>query len=244
MPATALNLEPFYRSAVLALRALEAAGARRPSFGPEPDARWGAFRGELREADRLDLVLRNAAVTTPAAFAPRVVLALPGLSDDEPFGPDWPSAGHALAHALVQEAGQALKDGSPMAVLEGVAKAWALQPRLPDPAQTATIAPQTRVIAAGAGAILALARHFQGGRGLDLAEQVVLVTASPGERQLLGIAAALLGSAGVPGLFAPGATADTVRAAGFSRADLAVISDDADPAASDSARALARELGA
>jgi len=229
---------------VLALRALEGGGARRPSFGPEQDAQWNAFRGELRDADRLDLILRNAAATTPAAFAPRAVLALPGLPDDEPFGPDWPSADHALARTLIQEAGKPLDDGATMSVLDRVVKAWALQPRLPDSSRTSTIAPQTRVVAAGTGAVLALARHFQGGRGLDLAAQVVFVSGTPGERQLLGIAAALLGSAGVPNIVAPGTTAKAIRDLGFTRADLLLVSEDADPGARDAAGAIARELGA
>lgn len=117
MPTTTPDLEPFYRSAALALRALEALNARPSSVGPEPDARWNAFRGELREADRLDLVLRNAAATAPAAFAPRVVLALSGLAADDPFGPDWPSADHALAHGVIADAAHPLVDASVGAVL-------------------------------------------------------------------------------------------------------------------------------
>jgi hypothetical protein len=186
--AGAHDLEPFYRSAVLALSALEAAGARRPSFGPDPDARWRAFRGELRDADRIDLLPLNAAATAPAAFAPRVILALPGLAEDEPFGPDWTGPDHVRATMLPWLAAQPPAVDLP-GILSQVARAWGLAPAALSKDRTASIAPQSRIVAAGAGAVLALAERFQAGRGFDLSEQVLLMTGVPGERQLLGIAA-------------------------------------------------------
>lgn len=111
-------------------------------------------------------------------------------------------------------------------------------------AVTSAIAPQTRVVATGAGAIPALARHFEAGRGLDLADQVLLVTSRPGERQLFGIASVLLGSAGVPRIVSPSAAVTSVREIGFARANLVVASEDAEPAARETAAAITRELGA
>lgn len=236
------DLEPFYRSAILALNALEAAGARRPSFGPDPDARWKAFRGELRDADRIDLLLRNAAATAPAAFAPRVILAIPGLAEDEPFGPDWTGPDHALAATLLRLAAQPPAAALPE-VLSQVVRAWGLAPAALAKDRTASIAPQSRIVAAGAGAVLALAERFQAGRGFDLSEQLLLITGVPGERQLFGIAAALLGSAGVPRMLALNAVADTARASGFTRADLLLVSDDAEPGARAAAERISKELG-
>jgi hypothetical protein len=172
------------------------------------------------------------------------VLALAGLADDEPFGPEWPGPEHALAASLLQAAAQPVTTASVSDVLNHVVRTWALSPATVATSRTAAIAPQTRVVAAGAGAILALAEHFQQGRGLDLAAQVLLVAASPGERQLLGIAAALLGSTGTPRYLAPGASADAARASKFDRADLLLVSDDAAPDARTTAEALARALGA
>lgn len=237
------EIEPFYRSALLALQALETVGARRPSFGPDPDARWKAFRGELRDADRIDLLLRNAAATAPAAFAPRVILAIPGLAEDEPFGPDWSGPDHALAASLFRLAVQPLV-ASPSEVLSEVVRAWGLAPAALSGERMASIAPQSRVVAAGAGAVMALAERFQAGRGFDLSEQVLLISGLPGERQLLGIAAALLGAAGVPRMLAPSASADAARAVGFTRADLLLVSDDAEPGARATAELISKELGA
>ncbi len=128
-------------------------------------------------------------------------------------------------------------------VLSQVVHAWGLAPAAVSRDRTAAIAPHSRVVAAGAGALLALAEHFQAGRGFDLSEQVLLVSGLPGERQLLGIAAALLGAAGAPRMLAPSAAADAARAAGFTRADMLLVSDDAEPGARAAAEAIAKDLG-
>lgn len=233
--------ESFYRSAALALRALDAAGAQRRYFGPEADATWSGIVGSLRPSDRLDLLIRNAAVASPAAFAPRVIFPLPGLADDEPFGPEW-EAPAGLPEQLLREAAKPLADASPKVVLAEAAKAWGLAPKPLPPIVLANLTPASRILAAGAGAILALAGHFHGRAGFDLGSQVVLVTSNPGERQLLGLAAALLGSAATPRFLAPGSTAKT--AGELTVVHLAAVSDDADPQAAETAAALAKELKA
>jgi hypothetical protein len=99
--------ERFYRAGVLGLRALEAREGRGRRLGPAADATWRAFRGdpgELDDRDRLDLLLRDAAATSPLAFAPRRIFALAGLSDDEPFGHEWPGLPVSLARLLLREA--------------------------------------------------------------------------------------------------------------------------------------------
>jgi hypothetical protein len=166
------------------------------------------------------------------------------LADDEPFGPDWPGPDASLTVSLLQSAAQPLSDSALLAILAQVVRAWSLAP-VPMPAErTASIAPQTRIVATGTGAVLALAERFQAGRGLDLSEQVLLVSSRPGERQLLGVAAALLAASGTPRLVMAGATVEGVRATGFLRADLLLASDDAAPEARATAEAIARELGA
>jgi hypothetical protein len=235
------NLEPYYRAAILDLRALEARGGRRRSFGPDADARWGAFRGELRDGVRLDLLLRAASKGSPAAFAPRVVFPVEGLADDEPFGPDWPGVPLQLATALVREATAPLGDTSLRGVLTAAAQAWGITPKLIAPAALEQVAAATRILAAGAGATVALAEKFSGRSDLDLPQQVIFVADSPGERQLVGLAVALLGSASQVRLAAPDTSAEQVRS-GFPRANLVVISDDVSEPLRAAAEALAREL--
>ena len=81
MHVSVTSLQAFYKAGALTLRALDARAAQARIFGPDADAAWGLFKGELHEGERLDLLLRDAAVAHPAAFAPRVVFALEGLSE-------------------------------------------------------------------------------------------------------------------------------------------------------------------
>jgi hypothetical protein len=235
--------ESFYKVAALGLRALDAVGSQRRFLGPDADATWSSIVGALRPCDRLDLLIRNAAVASPAAFAPRVIFPLPGLADDEAFGPDWtPPA--PLAEKLLREAAQPLPDSHARAVLAAAAEAWRLKPKAAT-ARLADLKPASRILAAGAGAILTLAEHFHGRAGFDLGNQVVLIAAAPGERQLLGLAAALLGSSAAPRFLEVGTTAKQVREnGGLTNVSLALVSPDADPRASETVAALARELGA
>jgi hypothetical protein len=237
--------ESFYRCAMLGLRALDAAGAQRRFFGAEADATWSAMVGALRPSDRLDLLIRNAAVANPAAFAPRVIFPLPGLADDEPFGPDW-RAPAGLAEQLLREAVKPAVDASPAALLVEAAKAWGLAAKPARGEGLASLTPASRVLVAGAGAILAVAARFHGREGFDLGRQVALVSALPGERQLLGLAAALLGSAVAPPMLAPGITA---KEAGATPISLTVVhvglaSPESEPRAAETVAALARDLRA
>ncbi len=72
------------------------------------------------------------------------------------------------------------------------------------------ISPATRLIVGGVGALLALFEAFEGRSGFDFAEQVLVVTDRPGERQLAGLAGALLGSHQAVKVLAPTATKDLV----------------------------------
>ena len=88
----------FYKAAVGVLAVLDVRRGR--AFGVDADARWQAFRGALQDWDRIEILVRDAAVAygseaTSGAprvpcpgFAPRLVFDLPALADDEPSGPD------------------------------------------------------------------------------------------------------------------------------------------------------------
>jgi hypothetical protein len=79
-------IESYYRAAALGLRLLEAREARGRRFGEAAAATWRALGGELEGRDRLDLLLRDAAVSNPLAFSARGVFDLagaPGWEDDQ-----------------------------------------------------------------------------------------------------------------------------------------------------------------
>jgi hypothetical protein len=171
------------------------------------------------------------------------VFALPGLADDEPFGTDF-SAPRTLAEKLLRDAAEPLAVTTPGAVLAEVARAWSLSPREPDLGPLERLTPATRIVAAGAGSILALAQRFERRDGFDLASQVLLVSDRPGERQLFGIAAALLGVAASVRIVPSTSGEAQVRDAGLDRVHFALISPDAEPGSAERARQLAKALGA
>jgi len=96
----------FYRASLAALRFCDAREARSRRFGPDTDSAWLGFAGDMRASERaserIDLLLRDADVQWPQAFAPRLVFGLVGLADDEPFGAAWASLEPALAEELWQ----------------------------------------------------------------------------------------------------------------------------------------------
>ncbi|MEY4582745.1 MAG: hypothetical protein RL701_7448 [Pseudomonadota bacterium] len=242
------DLEHFYRAGSLALRALQERGLGAERFSPNASARWRAFAGELTESQRLDLLIRDASVMYPLAFAARAVFALPGLARDEPFGPTWRSLPPSQAGALLREA-EARKESATTQLgelLRAYADIWNLKFAGADEQLVALLGrvnAASRVIVAGAGAIVALAEHMAARNDCDLGDQVLLVTEQPGVRQLAGIAAALTGSRKTPRCVSVGVIAPVVQALGFDRASFAVVSADASSEAAAAARALATELG-
>jgi hypothetical protein len=52
------QLHAFYSAGALALRALDVRAAASRRFGPDADAEWSLFRGELHDGDHLDLAAR------------------------------------------------------------------------------------------------------------------------------------------------------------------------------------------
>ena len=69
---SAAGVESFYRAVLVGLGWLDAVEAKQRRFGPEVDARWKGFAGHLTATDRIDILLRDAAVVWGTAFAPAV----------------------------------------------------------------------------------------------------------------------------------------------------------------------------
>jgi hypothetical protein len=235
------SLENFYEAAFLGLKALDARSTRSRRFGPQADARWELFKGELEERDRVELLIRDAAMSHPAAFAPRSIFLLEGLAEDEPFGPEWPGPEASLALRLWRDS-NAPAPSSLSGLLSAAAHAWRLPPAPVSPEQPVEIGPATRILASGAGAVLALAARFEGHAELDMADQVLLVTDSPAERQLFGLAVMGLGHDSPVRQVLPSASAADVRALGFPRAGLTLVSDDVPPTRREAVASLARSL--
>jgi hypothetical protein len=227
---TPAQREAFYAAAAAGLCALEVREGSSRRFGPDADMRWAAFRGALSDADRLDLLLRDAAVTWGAAFSPAAAFGLFGLAPDDPFGPDWRPIAAQTAHRLM-EAPQAPPEPARIAALFGIA---------PQPVQLPALTPSTHLIVAGGAALLAVAQAFQGQGSLSWSHQVLAVAVCPEHRQLAALLAIPAGSTGGTRLVRPGADLRAIlTGAGFAQVDSAVVSPDAEPACRDFARRAA-----
>jgi len=222
--------DTFYAAAVAGLRALDAAETSPRRFGRDADARWTSFKGTLTDADRIDLLLRDAAVTWGTAFSPAESFALFGLAPDEPFGPDWKSLTPTTARRHLD---------APAAPLTPTELAALIDIR-PTPVEIPTISPSTRLIIAGGSALIAVANAFAAQQGLSWSDQVLVVATTPAHRQLAGLLALFTGSSARTRLCTPG---DDLRAilktAGFAQVDVAVVSPDAEPPCAEFARRAA-----
>lgn len=223
----------FYRASLAAIRFCDAREARSRRFGPDADSAWLSFAGDMGASERIDLLLRDADVQWPQAFAPRLVFGLAGLADDEPFGAAWASLEPALAEALWQTVSTAPPTKDVAELTDTAARAWG-HPLVPVP--TPELTPTTRLIVAGASAIAATARLFAQQPTLAWSDQVLVVAGRPFERHLATLMAPTLGTNHPTNVVRPGER----PARPFGRAR-PVVSNDADPEASAWADQLQKE---
>lgn len=188
------DTERFYRAALLGLCAWEGRQPTKRRFCAEADAAWSMIQGHLREADRIDLLIRDAAVKHPAAFAPRTAFALLDLPEDEPFGPHWESPyGRDTGRQAWK---RALEDLSlpPRELWHRSCETWGVTA---DPLELrSTLDASSRVLVIGASAVAALADVFlERSDELDWGRQVAAVSATPAGVQLAGLVPLCAGNA-------------------------------------------------
>ncbi len=224
-----MDIESVHAYYLATLRALAFVEQRQPSgrrFGPEADARWSSFRGDLETADRIDLLVRDADAQWPVAFGARTVFDKAAVAEDEPFGADWQPLDPVDAADMWRKVCAAEPPSSIESALHAAADAWKLTL---SPFSLDTINPADKLVVAGPSAIAALIAAFAGRSELDWADQLHVVAAPPAHRQLAALGGALL-NATKPTRFVPADAAPM--------AARLLLSDDATP--DDSARA--REL--
>jgi len=217
------SLEGQERYVEAALRLLQFVEARRPTgrrFGPDADARWASFRGDLRTADRIELLIRDADTEWPGAFGARTVYDLRAVAEDEPFGAAWPGLDPVAAEELWRRIRGEAAPAAPSEACRALAAVWGL-PLRPHPLEP--IAATDRLIVAGPSAIAAAIDAFSTGTALDWADQVIVIATPPAHRQLAAAAIALVNATRPSRILA--ATDDLAPPAGARR----VVSDDADP---------------
>ncbi|MBK9034613.1 MAG: hypothetical protein IPL61_25660 [Myxococcales bacterium] len=187
-----LTLEGPSRYLAGALRLLQFVEARRPTgrrFGADADARWHSFRGDLRTAERIELLLRDADAEWPGGFGARTVYGLRAVAEDEPFGSQWPPIDPIAAEELWRALRTAPAPTTAAEVVDAVAAAWDL---VLSPHAVGAVAPTDRLIVVGPSAVAAMITAFAAGAALDWAEQVTVIATPPAHRHVAAAATAAL----------------------------------------------------
>lgn len=214
-----MNATAYYRAALRALAHVEHRLPTGRRFGPEADARWSSFRGDLTTADRIDLLLRDADAQWPAAFGARSVFARTAVAEDEAFGPEWTSLDPVEAEELWREITRAPAPTTIHDALHAIATAWE-QPLVAF--DVGTLGPADRLVVAGPSAVVATLLAFASGTDLDFTDQVTVVATPPAHRQLATLGSALLNST-KPARVLTAAQVEPMRGARV------LVSDDAAP---------------
>lgn len=178
----------YYRSALTLLRFVEARSPTARRFGPEADALWRSFAGDLDNSDRLELLLRDADRQWAGAFGARAVFALRSAHEHDAFGADWRRLSSTQAGELWKQALAQQPASDPDHLITAIVSEWQLETK---PFELPKLGPSARVVVAGLGAIAAAMRAFLANPDLSWPNQVAVVADEPGPRQLAAVMAAL-----------------------------------------------------
>lgn len=217
----------YYAAALRALRFVEHRAPTTRRFGTEADARWGAFRGNLTTADRIDLLLRDADAHWPSAFGARTVFGIASAAEDDAFGAAWAPLDPVDADGLWRRILSEAPPADAGEALRAAAAAWDLQLVTVD---IGAVGATDRLLVAGPSAIAATVLTFAAGKDLSWADQVLCAATPPSHRQLAALAAALLHATRPTAFASPSAAGTAGRRL--------VASADADPRDIERARAM------
>lgn len=233
-------IHAFYAAALLGLRRLDAMGVPPERFSPAADGHWKTLCGALGTEHRIDLLIRDAsriqdaAHRLSAAFAPAAIFDIAGVTEDDPFGPEWTRLDAQEAHDSWGRARDATAD-DPTAVCQRWAELLGVtRPSAPPP----TLGPTDVVVALGPTAAWHLLPAFAGRPDRDWPQQVVVVAGNPAERQFAGLLGLLASGTRAPratrlealDLSLPGAPGHPFREA-VPRCDRLVVSSSSPEAA-------------
>lgn len=179
----------YYAAALAALRFVEARRPTKRRFGPDADATWAAFRGDLGSSARIDLLLRDADAQWPGSFGARLPYSLAALAADEPFGVAWIPLDDVDAEELWRRVVAAPAPSTVRDALVRVAEAWGITL---SPFDVGPIGAADKLVVVGPSAIASTIDAFSRGADLDWNDQVFVVATSPAHRQLAILGAALV----------------------------------------------------
>jgi hypothetical protein len=178
----------YYEAALVALRFAEVRRPTRRRFGPEADATWATFRGDLGTSARIDLLLRDADAEWQGAFGVRVTYALTALASDEAFGATWTPLDNVDAEELWRRIVVSTPPATVAETLAQVARAWKLDLM---PVAFGAVSDSEKLVVAGPSAIATTITRFSDNKGLDWGT-VSIIASPPAHRQLAMLGAVLL----------------------------------------------------
>jgi len=223
--------QSYYRGALSLLRFVEQRAGSKRRFGIEADAAWRQFKGELSTSDRIQLLLADAHAQWRGAVGPSSVCLLPGVAQDDAFGPDWEPLNGVEAEAVWRDSMNATPPVSLADSLTAIASAWGLTL---SSHSIGNVAPSSMVVVAGPSAVAALIAMFASNADLDWARQVTAVATPPAHRQLAASAGVLLNLTSPVPLISKDSPVTKIVGA------IKVISKDADPEDAKLAEQLAK----
>jgi len=179
----------YYQAALTGLRFLESRQASQRRFGENAKALWAEFRGDLTDADRIDLMLRDADVQWPGAFGAQTVFENEGVAEDDAFGPDWEALDAVDSAELLRTTERAVVAADAVSALSAAAGAWGVKLSPFDPP---AIGAADQFVVAGPSAVAAMMRAFAESRDLDWVDQVTCVATSRAHRQVAALAGGFL----------------------------------------------------
>lgn len=186
------GLEPavvrrLYEAALLGLRRLDDAGVPPERFSAAADAYWDILKGSLGTQHRIDLLLRDASRILGPAFSPQLVFKLPGLTDDDPFGPTWKPLPPQEAHDLWRAA----REAEPSAPQELAKRFGELLSVAKPKGPALEVGAAEVLVAVGGSAAWRAWRAFADQSELAWGRQVLVIADEPAERQFAGLLATL-----------------------------------------------------
>ncbi len=104
------SVRSYYQAALVGLQTVESRRATGRRFGPDADARWKSFRGDLTTGDRMNVLIRDADTEWPGAFGARAAFGLDGVAEDDAFGGGgWPGIEARVAEELWRESARSTR---------------------------------------------------------------------------------------------------------------------------------------
>ena len=221
--------DSYYLAALRLLRFIEHRAPTTRRFGEQADAAWKQFAGALKTTDRIQLMIADAHAQWPGSVGPSVVCNMPGVAEDDAFGPDWQPLGGAEAERVWSGLGKGVQPKDVHAALSAIADAWGISLAACVPPD---IKPGQVVVVAGPSALAGLVEYFASHADLAWPRQVTAIATPPGHRQLAAAAGALLNFTEATVVHAAGADLGKLKPAHV------IVSGDAQEADAAAARAL------